>query len=353
MEVDSPLQTKYLRRSSAWRRVISSDEKGRQFGQTDEAGIPSDSVGSRHSPSSRKRRTDEDSSAPAGQSVNQSLLTPDRRSVGSSLPAAVHHECNSKSSYSSQSARSTTSGTGKQVDTCSPPTSSAEEGGLQAPCDQATTQSKEASVDLSVDPGIIITMNYSEGSEDMAWDSELDGTASTTSTPAYKRGIHDSMDEVTRQAVKAIQKEASQFVLNGSARGPSVQVLADSKIMQWPRDSICVVNCHQDWDITKWLPSICAEIIRIQCNTVVLYFEKTQNYGDVPRLKNHLQAICKAIRQHQKGCCIFISNILPKASTSPVRRAETNFVLLQAVRSVNRCLGKIHFLSVYEHFVSK
>ena len=32
---------------------------------------------------------------------------------------------------------------------------------------------------------------------------------------------------------------------------------------------------------------------------------------------------------------------------------ESNFILLQAVRSINRALKKVHFMSLYEHFVSK
>ena len=108
------------------------------------------------------------------------------------------------------------------------------------------------------------------------------------------------------------------------------------------------------WTLVQWLGARRAETIRIECKAVVLYLEKAITFDDVPPLKNGLQAICKIIRQHKKGIRIFISNVLPKPSSSPVGRprVETNFMLLQAMRSVNRVLKKVHFLTAYEHFIS-
>ena len=87
---------------------------------------------------------------------------------------------------------------------------------------------------------------------------------------------------------------------------------------------------------------------------MVLYLEKSQEYEEVTPIKNALHTICKTIRQHNNTARIFVANLLPRVSSSPIHRplAEANFTLLQATRSVNRAIGKVHYLSIYEHFVS-
>ena len=194
-----------------------------------------------------------------------------------------------------------------------------------------------------------LLINMAQGDQDLVWDSDLDSNGSTTSTPSYKRGRHDSV--TSHDAVMALQREASKFVWNSTVT-PSIQVLADSRLSHWPADRSCIIE-YKLWDFKKWLSAIRAEIICIQCNTVVLYMEKTQMFTEVTPLKNGMQAICRAIRQHNRSTRIFISNILPKSSISPIKRVESNFILLQAVRSVNRCIGKVHYLSMYEHFISR
>ena len=211
------------------------------------------------------------------------------------------------------------------------------------------------------EPGVVITMNHSD---DMIWDSDVDSQqmesdqesgVSATSTPEYKRGNHQEDTSITRQAIAQILHESKSFRLTGR-RHPSILVLADAKLLHWPKDTSCQVEMHSKWTLDQWLSALRAEIIRVSSytNTVVLYLEITQRYTVVPHLKNKLQAICAAIKKHNKGTKIFISNTLPDASSSPmsVSRLETNFVLLQAVRSINRSLGKIHFMTLHEHFVS-
>ena len=158
------------------------------------------------------------------------------------------------------------------------------------------------------------------------------------------------MEEIQRDCVHAGKKIVNK-------RGPSVHILADSRINNWPTvDNVCAVDFRQDWSFKQWISALRAEIIRVKCHTVILYLEKVQEYDQVPPLKNALQTVCKIIKQHSRDARIFMSNLLPHVSQSPIRRkplAEVNFTLLQAVQSVNRAMGgKIHFLSVYEHFVS-
>ena len=110
------------------------------------------------------------------------------------------------------------------------------------------------------------------------------------------------------------------------------------------------------WVFKQWIPALHAEIISIKCRTIVLYLEAMQQWDDVPPIKNGLETMCKVIRQHQPTSRIFVANLLPRVGgRSPVVTPinEVNFILLQAVRSVNQALGKIHYLSIYEHFISR
>ena len=135
----------------------------------------------------------------------------------------------------------------------------------------------------------------------------------------------------------------------------SVHILADAKLANWPKsDKVCTVDYKAGWSFNKWVSALRSESVRVKCHTVILYLEKTQEIADVPPLKNHLHTICKILRQHNRGICIFVSNFLPRIPGTPLGRAptEVHFMLLQAVHSVNRAVGKVHYLSTYEHFVS-
>ena len=116
-----------------------------------------------------------------------------------------------------------------------------------------------------------------------------------------------------------------------------------------------MIEHKPEWEFKQWVSALRAETIRITCDIVVLYLEKTLSYAEVPPLKNGLHSICKVIRQHRRGVKIFICNLRPRPSKSPLcrKRMETEFILVQAVRSINRIMGKIHFMSVHEHFVSR
>ena len=190
-----------------------------------------------------------------------------------------------------------------------------------------------------------------------------DSDSSSTSTPGFKRGVHETRDskhdQLTRQAITNIRTKGMRYRLPRwlrKPRGPSMQLLADSQVLNWPQnDRICVVHHHEGYRIRNWIAAMRAESVRITCGTVVLYLESVQGFSDVPPLKNCLHILCKALWQHNSGVRIFIANLLPRVSSSPLDRpiAEINYMLLQAVRSTNRALGKIHFLSLYEHFTTQ
>ena len=75
----------------------------------------------------------------------------------------------------------------------------------------------------------------------------------------------------------------------------------------------------------------------------------------LPPIKNSLHGLCKTIKNLGNNPRIFISNHLPCVEHRPVCQpiSQSNFVLQQAIRSVNRAMsGGIFELTIYEHFVS-
>ena len=219
-------------------------------------------------------------------------------------------------------------------------------------------QQKEGKSDE--DPGLLtvthgeVIINMIHTGQD-AWDSDASST-STTSTPDYKRGRHQE-DPLTQRAVQELLQPDTQIPVNVSGtavcRPLSLHLLADSRLANWPKkDNVCIMDYHAGWSFQEWIAALRAEVIRVKSNTVVIYFEKTQDYQDVIPVKNSLHTICKVIRQHNHAIHIFIANFLPKASTSPLRKGEpentANFILLQAVRSINSAINITHPPTLWE-----
>ena len=198
--------------------------------------------------------------------------------------------------------------------------------------------------------GIIIQMVPSD--EVLAWDSDMDSACSETSTPGYKRGKYAEPDLST--VLQEIRLDSQLFIPSRQVRKPSLHLLADSRVGNWPAsDQICVIEYQPDWEIRHWISAVRAETIRIQSGTVIIYLERILSFSDVPPFKNLLQTLCKAVRAHRKDTRTFISNLLPGHSPLCRKCIQADFILLQAIRSINCSLGKIFYLSVFEHFTSK
>ena len=143
-----------------------------------------------------------------------------------------------------------------------------------------------------------------------AWESEAD---SDTSTPDCKRGKHtepcmphqtsppvsptDRAERLlTQQAVREISQYGMQFKLPHWLKdrrpcNPSVLVLADTQLHNWPKDGLCHVIV-KDWPVKRWAQAIKLGEIRINCSIIVLYLEGTQTWRDVPpsRMRYRLYA---------------------------------------------------------------
>ena len=221
------------------------------------------------------------------------------------------------------------------------------------------------------DESIVIQLTHQSNE---AWDSALDSSTdssldsslvSASSTPAFKRGEPD--DSSSKRAQKRKQQIIDLIIEEGLERHhlgkrrrrvqePAVLILADSKLKEWPwNDKVCDLHLRPNQSVKQWTMEIRTGIIDIQARNVIIYFESLLGWNDVPPIKNSLESLCKAIRDQQPSVRIYISNILPRISGSPLSPsiANFNFILQQAIRSIGRKMIKIHTLTVYEHFVSK
>ena len=226
-------------------------------------------------------------------------------------------------------------------------------------CESATHCA--SSPHISVSCGFSRSRNYTTR-QDENWDSLSDSDGeSDTSTPGYKRGKHTaSTSPLEQKAILELRQGSQLFSVPTSykqrkSRGPSVLILADSQLHNWPaRDPRCRLEYRQDWPLKHWAQAIRMGRIQVECHTVILYLESTKCWNDVPPIKNALLSLCKAIRNHSQDPRIFVTNHLPGLSGSPVRIPVviSNYTLQQATRSVCRAMGKVFELSMYEHFMS-
>ena len=249
---------------------------------------------------------------------------------------------------------------------------------------------EEPEVD-QVSEGTLIKFTYHTHSP---WDSEEQ--ESDTSTPDFKHGKHELLHEAGSQSAKVgnkrkvakprkrrrkvqlgasskaetIEQQAVREILNEGirfttpkwirarrARGPSLLILVDSQLGNWPgNDKICQIQMRKNWPLSRWSQAIKTGDIGIHSNNIFLYLESTRNWLDVPPIKNALHSLCKVIRSHANANDprIYISNHLPRISGSPLRVPihNLNFTQQQAIRSVGRALGRVFEVSVHEHFVS-
>ena len=203
--------------------------------------------------------------------------------------------------------------------------------------------------------GMVIELTNAEASP---WDSDQDSN-SDTSMPEYKRGKHSNLNPLEQTALQEILQQGMTFSIpdwQRKQRNPSILVLADTQLENWlSKDKVCTIVFKRNWNISRWVQAVRTGDIRINCNTVVLYLESTRRWNDVPPIKNALHNLSRAIKHHAAGPRVFISNHLPRMTSSPITVPiiHSNFALQQAVRSVCRAMGGVFELSIHEHFVSK
>ena len=218
--------------------------------------------------------------------------------------------------------------------------------------------SSDGEVDEAGADEVVIDMRHHSTS---SWHTDED-TSSETSTPPYNRGMHDPQElelQEKRRLAVLVAQEGVHYRLPKwltKKRGPSILVLSDAWIEDWPwNDRLCQVEFHQGWPLDRWIAAIREGLVETRCHTVVIYLEGLKNWNEVPPMKNYLQTLTGALRKKHPGNRLFISNLLPQVHASPVdiTQENFNFILVQAIRSTNRCMGKVLVLSAYEHFISR
>ena len=172
------------------------------------------------------------------------------------------------------------------------------------------------------------------------------------------RKNHQSL---TQQAVQEITQQGLQLTLptwvkNRQIRDPSMLILADAMLKNWPKNNrIYQVEIRSQWDIRRWIQAIKTGEIIISVHTILMYLETTRQWSDVPPMKNSIHSLCKAIRNHSStdDPRMFVATLLPKITGSPLWTpiCNSNFTQQQAVRSVGRAMGKVFELSIHEHFI--
>ena len=209
----------------------------------------------------------------------------------------------------------------------------------------------------------VIIMHHEE---DEVWDTEDDTSQldisisssdeSTTSTPGYKRAMSEpSLSK--QEVVELIKKEglqAHKLIPEATLRAASILILADSKLQDWPlTDKKCVVYVKEDWSIKDWVDAIRSNWITIRVPTVVLYLKRIKDWKSLPPIKNAIQSIYRAIRLRDEECRPFVCNLLPIVGTAPVlgmRVQMLNPIIMKAVESVHRIMGKCHLMDIHGHF---
>ena len=215
------------------------------------------------------------------------------------------------------------------------------------------------SSDNCPEDGILIQLTHHE---EESWDSDssYDSSSSDSSTPPCKRGRHQ---DPKQRIVDIIIREGMQFTppkegIKKRIATPSIMIFSDGRLANWPwSDKICDVHLKPGAQLRQWMSDLRDGSIDIQASNVFIYLEELQRWHDFPPLKNNIQYLCKSIRNQQPNIRIYIGNMLPRVGggRSPLCAdvKEFNFTLQQAIRSVCRAMGKIHAISIYEHFMSR
>ena len=275
----SPLQMKHLCYTTARRRVFSSDESDNEYCRAEEVSTRSDcSTVQTYGTSLQTKESDDKQT---GQGLSAHTLQSGSKKQCNSGPSEVtktpathdqQSDMQEQSSTSSQAVEQLLAqAEGLQSEMLSP-TSTPSDG------KQGVDADVEPIADEPDDPGLIIDMTHSV---EMAWDSDVDSNSSGTSTPGYKRGIHNT--EIKQQAVQEIIQDSQGQGKLAAPHRDSLHILADAMMENWPKgDNMCHLDYNLGWSLNQWLSALRAEMVRIRSDTVVLYLEKVATFEDVP-----------------------------------------------------------------------
>ena len=225
------------------------------------------------------------------------------------------------------------------------------------PSEPVQCDSSPRSPKVSEGDGWVINLDH-EGNTS-PWNTETEGEQSDTSTPNFKRGRHELTDAQIRQILReeaCVLLPVQEAWRRRNARH-SVFLAADSRVQAWPlHDTKIRVSLKESWSMTQWTQAFRTGYLDYSCGKVLIYFEMLAEIPVPTPLNNAVLALCRSIRWKNTDCQIYILNLLPKISPTPVLGPSVpvaNQHILEAVRNVNRRMGSVFYLSVFEHFFTK
>ena len=225
------------------------------------------------------------------------------------------------------------------------------------PCASASPSGCPSSSYIPEERGTTITFKHLL---DTSWETLTD-TSLDTSTPGYKRGIHD---KPVQRSPQQLEQEARDEILDEGmnysplptwmhrVRPASVHILADHHLGNWPiGDRLCKFSYFQHLPLIRWNDKLQYRDILIRAGVVVLYLQKIRHTGHTTFLKERVAQMCKAVRRANPDTRVFICDTLPSTAMLENQQvSKFNRELFVAVQQVNREMENIFYLSMNAHF---
>ena len=184
------------------------------------------------------------------------------------------------------------------------------------------------------------------------WDSEVD-----THSPGTDEDLQDEEDKKKWELINLIQKQGIQWPLTGwicKQCQPTIQILMDF-LQNWSlKDAHCVVDHHDYANLELWNRAVRAQQVRINLPITMIALQAVRQVECLEPLKNHLGALCQAIRSCPASGPgrIFIVNNIKNPHCVPVlgkRVQEHNRLLFRAVTTIP--LQGVFYCDISQHFV--
>ena len=166
-----------------------------------------------------------------------------------------------------------------------------------------------------------------------------------------------SEEDLEKAAVAEIQMDGMDLPIQGWIRKEvvqTVQVLTDKFLRNWSGlDRKCRLHEHRFPTISRWTQAIKTHEVQLVLPITVVAIQCIRQIECLEPLKNRLSSLCRAIRYaNPSGGRIFIATNIANPRAAPVlgkRAKEHNILLMDAVGSVNKQLGRVFLCDVASH----
>ena len=135
-------------------------------------------------------------------------------------------------------------------------------------------------------------------------------------------------------------------------RPPTVQIISDSFLKNWPQDNRCHLLTEDTSNIQQITHAVRSQSMRIQLPVTIVLVRAVRQIECLEPLKNAIQSLCRAIRVFSPAGRIFIASTTPSPNAVPVlglRAHQHNKMLFQAVIGVNKKLTRVFYMALADH----